>query len=120
MYCGRVRYRVPFPTILCSLLIMLQGALAPYGYAAGDGVRTASGIVDEVLPSEIPPVIMVRSKPGTKDEALIGAVVKKGASIVRGKRRIALSHIRPGERVTLTYTKERDGLAVRSIVVHEK
>jgi hypothetical protein len=120
MYCGHVRYRLLSPTILCCLLVLPQGVMAQYGSAAGDGVRTISGIVDEVLSSEIPPVIMVRSQAGTKGEVIIGAIVKKGASIVRGKRPIALKHIRPGERVTLTYTKQRDGLAVRSIVVHQK
>ena len=119
MYCRCVRYSLPFPAILCCLII-LQGYIPERSSAAGDGVRTMSGIVNEVLPNETPPVIMVRSKPGMKDEVVIGAVVKKGASILRGKRPIALHHIHPGEKVTLTYVKQRDGLTVRSIVVHPR
>jgi hypothetical protein len=99
---------------------MLQWYVYERCYAADDGLRTASGIVDEVLSNETPPVIMVKSKPGRKDEVVIGAVVKKGASILRGKRPIALQHIRSGDKVTLTYMKQRDGLTVRSIVVHPR
>jgi hypothetical protein len=118
---GRVRYPLSSPAVLCCLVVALQGFLTEFVYgAAGTGVRTISGIVDEVLVSETPPIIMVRSRPGMKGEVVIGAVVKKGASIVRGKRPIALSLIRPGERVTLTYMKQRDGLTVRSIVVHSR
>ena len=121
MYCRCVRYSLPSPAILCCLIIMmLQSYIFEHNYAAADGVRTMSGIVAEVLTDETPPVIMVRSKPGMKDEVVVGAVVKKGASILRGKRPIALHHIRAGEKVTLTYMKQRDGLTVRSIVVHPR
>jgi hypothetical protein len=119
---GRVRHPLQSRAILCwCLAVALLGYLAQSVSAAADsGVHTISGIVDEVLASETPPIIMIKSRPGMKGEAVIGAVVKKGASIVRGKQRIALSHIRAGERVTLTYVKQRDGLTVRSIVVHSK
>lgn len=111
---------IPSSAILWCLLVVLQGYMAQQVHAADDGVRTISGIVDEVLADETPPVIMVKSRPGMKDEIMVGAVVKKEASIVRGKRRIALNHIRAGERVTLTYVKHRDGLTIRSITVHSK
>jgi hypothetical protein len=120
MYCRCVRYSLLSPAILCCFIVMFQGYIPGRSYAAGDGIRTMSGIVDEVLSNESPPVIMVRSKPGMKDEVVIGAVVRKGASILRGKKPIALHHIRAGERVTLTYMKQRDGLTVRSIVVHPR
>ena len=61
---------------------------------------------------------MVRSRLGMKDEIVVGAVVKKGANIVRGQQRIALDRIRAGERVTLVYVKNREGLMVQSITVH--
>lgn len=120
MYCRCVRYSLPSAAILCCLILVLSGYILERAHAAGDGVRTMSGIVDEVLSNETPPVIMVRSKPGMKDEVVIGAVVKKGASILRGNKPIALHHIRAGEKVTLTYMKQRDGLTVRSIVVHPR
>jgi hypothetical protein len=115
-----VKYSLSSSAILCCLIITLQGYITKEVHAADSGVRTISGIVDEVLASETPPIIMVRSRPGMNDEIVVGAVVEKGASIVRGNRRIALSHIRAGERVTLTYMKQRDGLTVRSIVVHSR
>ena len=116
-----MRHPLPSPAILCCLVVALLGAFTECVYAAADnGVRTISGIVDEVLASETPPIIMVRSRPGMKGEVVVGAVVKKGASIARGNRPIALSHIRAGERVTLTYMKQRAGLMVRSIVVHSR
>jgi hypothetical protein len=117
---GSAKRSIPSPAILWCLLALVQGYVAQQAYAVNDGVRTISGIVDEVLANEAPPVIMVRSRPGMKDEITVGAVVKKETSIVRGKQRIALSHIRAGERVTLTYVKHRDGLTVRSITVYSK
>lgn len=105
---------------MCCLVVALQGYPSQHAYAVDGGVRTISGIVDDVIASEIPPIIMVKSRPGMEDEIVIGGVVKKGAVIVRGKQPISLSHIRAGERVTLTYVKHRDGLTVQSIVVHSR
>ena|SRR5574338_910083 len=116
----RLEYQISFWAILCCLIGILQGYAVPPIYASDDDVRIISGIVDEVHANETPPVIMVKSRPGMEDEIVIGAVVKKGATIVRGEQRIALNHIRAGERVTLTYVKNREGLTVRSIVVHSK
>ncbi|HEX2056686.1 MAG TPA: hypothetical protein VHF07_09340, partial [Nitrospiraceae bacterium] len=63
---------------------------------------------------------MVKSSSGIKGEIVVGALVKKGTPITRGKRSIALSQIQAGEKVTLTYVKRRDGLTARSIVVHSR
>jgi hypothetical protein len=120
MNSGHARYLFPPSAILCCFLSVLQGYLIQYAAAAQDGVRTFTGIVDEVLPDETPPIIMVKARPGMKDELVIGAVVRKGASIMRGKRPIALRHIRAGETITLIYVKNRDGLTARSITVESK
>ena len=120
MQRGFAKRSIPSSVILWCFFVVLQGYVVQQAYAASDGVRTISGIVDEVLASETPPVIMVRSRPGMKDEIMVGAVVKRETTIVRGKQRIALNHIRAGEKVTLTYMKHRDGLTVRSITVHSK
>lgn len=117
---NRLEYRIPSWAMLCCLIGILQGYVVPSIHASDDDVRMISGVVDEVHANETPPVIMVRSRPGMKDEIVIGAVVKKGATIVRGEQRVALNRIRAGERVTLTYVKNRKGLTVRSIVVHSK
>jgi hypothetical protein len=116
----RLEYRISSWAIRCCLIGILQVYAVLLAYASDNDVRIISGIVDEVHANETPPVIMVKSRPGMKDEIVIGAVVIKGASIVRGEQRIALNRIRAGERVTLTYVKNREGLTVRSIVVHSK
>ncbi len=110
---------VPFWAILvCAIGVLLQGYTVQPSYASDHDVRTITGIVDEVYAGQTPPIIMVRSRPGMKDEIVVGAVVKKGANIVRGQQRIALDRIRAGERVTLVYVKNREGLMVQSITVH--
>ena len=65
-----------------------------------------------------PPVIVVRGQHGVNEATVVGAVFKQGATIVRGKKRIGLDHIHAGDKVTLKYVKTRDGLTVRSIVLH--
>lgn len=64
------------------------------------------------------PVIMVRSVSGSSEEIVVGAVLKQGSTILLGKKRIGLDRLRPGDDVTLKYSKTRDGLVVRSIVLH--
>lgn len=117
---GRLEFQTPSWAMLWCLIGVLQGYAAQSIYASDHDVRMISGIVDEIHANDNPPVIMLRSRPGMKDEIVIGAVVKKGATIIRGEQRIALNRIRAGERVTLTYIKNREGLTVRSIVVHSK
>lgn len=114
----RPEIAVPFWAMLVCMIGMLQGYTVQPSYASDRVVRTITGIVDEVYAGETPPIIMVRSRSGMKDEIVVGAVVKKGANIVRGKQRIALNRIRAGERVTLTYVKNREGLVVQAITVH--
>lgn len=113
----RPKIAVRFWAMLVCMIGMSQGYTVQPSYASDRDVRTITGIVDEVYAGETPPTIMVRSRVGMKDEIVVGAVVKKGATIVRGKQRIALNRIRAGERVTLTYVKNREGLAVQSITV---
>lgn len=88
--------------------------------AAEDVLRQVRGIVEAVNAMEVPPTIVVRSRPGSKDEVVVGAVIKQGVSIVRGNKRIAVKQIRIGDHVTLTYVKSREGLMARSITIHSK
>jgi len=62
--------------------------------------------------------LAVRGQHGANEATVVGAVLKQGATIVRGKKRIGLDQIHAGDKVTLKYVKTRDGLAVRSIVLH--
>ena len=47
-----------------------------------------------------------------KEEIVVGAMVKPGANIVRGTKRIGLEQIHPGDDVTLKYVKTREGLSL--------
>ncbi|KXK05624.1 hypothetical protein FBQ96_03390 [Nitrospirales bacterium NOB] len=103
--------------ILCVLVAGL-GSLLSSVYAAGSQIHEIRGTVASVSPSEDPPVIMVRSVSGSSEEIVVGAVLKQGSTILLGKKRIGLDRLRPGDDVTLKYSKTRDGLVVRSIVLH--
>lgn len=102
---------------LCVALAGL-GSLLTSVYAANNTVYEVKGTVEAVNAADDPSVIVVRGKQGTNEETVVGAVFKQDATIVRGKKRIRLGHIRAGDKVTLKYVKTRDGLTVRSIVLH--
>lgn len=116
----------PRPSLLGVLVIgaALCVALAGLGsfltsvYAASNTVHEIKGTVEAVNPADDPPVIVVRGQQGANEDTVVGAVLKQGATIVRGKKRIGLDRIHAGDKVTLKYVKTRDGLAVRSIVLH--
>ena len=88
--------------------------------AAEDVVRQVRGIVEAVNPLDTPPVIVVRSRSGSKDEVVVGAVIKQGIPIVHGNKRVGMKQIRIGDHVTLTYIKSREGLMARSVTIHSK
>jgi len=116
----------PRPSLLGVLVIgaALCVALAGLGsfltsvYAASNTVHEIKGTVEAVNLADAPPVIVVRGQHGANEATVVGAVFKQGATIVRGKKRIGLDQIHAGDKVTLKYVKTRDGLAVRSIVLH--
>jgi len=116
----------PRPSLLGVLVIgaALCVALAGLGsfltsvYAASNTVHEIKGTVEAVNLADDPPVIVVRGQHGANEATVVGAVLKQGATIVRGKKRIGLDQIHAGDKVTVKYVKTRDGLAVRSIVLH--
>ena len=116
----------PRPSLLGVLVIgaALCVALAGLGsfltsvYAASNTVHEIKGTVEAVNLADAPPVIVVRGQHGANEATVVGAVLKQGATIVRGKKRIGLDQIHAGDKVTVKYVKTRDGLAVRSIVLH--
>ena len=122
----RSEFNQPRPSLLGVLVIgaALCVALAGLGsfltsvYAASNTVHEIKGTVEAVNPADDPPVIVVRGQQGANEDTVVGAVLKQGATIVRGTKRIGLDRIHAGDKVTLKYVKTRDGLAVRSIVLH--
>ncbi len=103
--------------LLCLAFAGLGSGLGS-GYAANNTSYEIRGTVEVVSAKEDPPVIVVKSLHGTKEEIVVAAMIEPGATILRGEKRIRLDHIRAGDSVTLKYVKGRDGLTVRSIVLH--
>ncbi|GAB1723359.1 MAG: hypothetical protein GDA65_17015 [Nitrospira sp. CR1.1] len=102
---------------LCVTLAGL-GSFLTSVYAASHTVHEIKGTVENVNAGEDPPVIVVKGQHGLNEAIVVGAVIKQGAAILRGKKKIRLDQIHAGDTVTLKYVKTRDGLTVRSIVLH--
>ena len=103
--------------LLCVAVAGL-GSFLNSVYAAGNNIHEIRGTVQTISPREAPPVIVVKSLRASKEEIIVGAMVKPGASVVRGRKKIGLDQIHPGDSVTLKYVKTREGLTVRSILLH--
>ena len=116
----------PRPSLLGVLVVgaVLCVALAGLGsfltsvYAASSTVHEIRGTVESVNAGEDPPVIIVKGQRGSNEAIVVGAVINQGVTILRGKKRIRLDQIHPGDKVTLKYLKTRDGLTARSMVLH--
>lgn len=86
----------PRPSLLGVLVIgaALCVALAGLGsfltsvYAASNTVHEIKGTVEAVNLADDPPVIVVRGQHGANEATVVGAVLKQGATIMRGKKRI--------------------------------
>lgn len=103
--------------VLCVVLAGL-GSFLTSVYAANNTVHEIRGTVESIGAGDVPPVIVVKGQHGSSEGIVVGAVVQQGAVILRGKRKIGLDHIHAGDKVTLKYIKTREGLLVRSIVLH--
>jgi ABC-type cobalamin transport system permease subunit len=118
----------PRPSLLGVLVIGASlcvafaglGSLLNSVYAANGTVHEIRGTVQSISPGDTPPVVVIRGLHGLKEEIVVGAMVQQGATVLRGKKKVALDQIHLGDDVTLRYVKTRDGLAVRSIVLHRK
>jgi hypothetical protein len=105
---------------ICCVVISGAGSLSNSVYASNTTTHEIRGTVDAVSPNDSPPVIVVKGMRGPKEEVVVGAVVKPSTIILRAKKKIGLDQIRLGEKVTMKYSKGREGLTVRSIVIHSR
>ena len=105
--------------LLCVALAGL-GSLLSAVHAAANSLHEIRGTVQAISPGETPPVIVVKSLHGPKEEIVVGAMVEPGATLLREKKKIGLAQIHPGDHVTLKYIKTREGLIVRAIILHRK
>lgn len=97
------------------LAFAASGALGRVADAASEGaVRTVQGEVVAVNVTDSPQVIVVKAMAGRK-EMIVGATVESGAEITRGKQRVSLDSLKVGDKVSITYVKNQDGLVARSI-----
>jgi predicted RecA/RadA family phage recombinase len=103
----------PIIPIMCAAVIILWAGGAA---EAKSPARTVTGEVVAVNLTDSPQVIVVSTKVGKKqEEMIVGAAVESGAQITRGKDRVALSDIKVGQKVELTYVKSDKGLTAQSI-----
>ena len=95
----------------CSLVLLVL--LVDPG--ATEQVRTVRGQVVAVNLSASPPVIVETVPIGTDDALVVGATVDNGTDISRGPRKVALTDVKVGETVVISYVKHEGGLSARSI-----
>jgi hypothetical protein len=75
------------------------------------------GTVLAITLTQTPPLIVVKTPLGPKNHMTVGATVTAQTKIMRGNKRVALSSIREGEVVWLTYTKAPGGVLAEVIRV---
>jgi hypothetical protein len=99
---------------IAALMVLLF--CMPSGNAAASG-RTyrVHGQVIAVNITQTPHMIVVKTPLTAHDDMTVGAKVTSQTKIIRKGKRIALQAIRIGERVWLTYIKQRDGVFAQII-----
>lgn len=85
--------------------------------AAAPSTRTVHGELEAVNLTASPNIIVVKVMLPTKEDMIVGAGVGPDVRIARRKKAIALSDLKIGEPVTITYVKDENGLTARSIRV---
>jgi hypothetical protein len=105
-------------TAFVAVLSFLLSCLAPHSSEARQA-RTykVQGTVIAVTLSQNPPLIVVRTPLGPRNHMTVGATVTTQTKILRGSKKVALSTIREGESVWLTYVKTPGGVLAEMIRV---
>ena len=100
---------------IVALMVLL---CIPSGSEAASG-RTyrVHGQVIAVNITQTPHMIVVKTPLTTHDDMTVGAKVTSQTRIIRKGKRIALQAISVGERVWLTYIKQRDGVFAQIIQI---
>lgn len=96
-------------------LVVLGAVAAPVVAESMEAVRTVRGEVVAANVQDAPHTIVIKAMKGGKDELIVGATVGTDTKIFRGKQKIGLDGLKLGESVELSYAKQADGLAARSI-----
>jgi predicted nucleic acid-binding protein len=98
-----------------AALIVLMLCTPPSSEAASGRTYRVHGQVIAVNVTQTPHMIVVKTPLTTHDDMTVGAKVTSQTRIIRNGKRIALQAIRMGERVWLTYIKQRDGVFAQTI-----
>ena len=100
---------------IAALLILL--CIPSGGEAASGRTYRVHGQVIAVNITQTPHMIVVKTPLTTHDDMTVGAKVTSQTRITRKGKRIALQAISIGERVWLTYIKQRDGVFAQIIQI---
>jgi hypothetical protein len=103
---------------LFTIAALMALLCIPSGSEAASG-RTyrVHGQVIAVNITQMPHMIVVKTPLTTHDDMTVGAKVTSQTRIIRKGKRIALQAISIGERVWLTYIKQRDGVFAQIIQI---
>jgi hypothetical protein len=103
---------------LFTIAALMALLCIPSGSEAASG-RTyrVHGQVIAVNITQMPHMIVVKTPLTTHDDMTVGARVTSQTRIIRKGKRIALQAISIGERVWLTYIKQRDGVFAQIIQI---
>lgn len=99
---------------IAALMVLLL-CTSPSSEAASGRTYRVHGQVIAVNITQTPHMIVVKTPLTTHDDMTVGAKVTSQTKIIRNGKRIALQAIRMGERVWLTYIKQRDGVFAQII-----
>ncbi len=104
--------------VLFTIAALMTLLCIPSGTEAASG-RTyrVHGQVIAVNITQMPHMIVVKTPLTTHDDMTVGAKVTSQTQIIRKGKRIALQAISIGERVWLTYIKQRDGVFAQIIQI---
>ena len=104
--------------VLFTIAALMALLCIPSGSEAASG-RTyrVHGQVIAVNITQMPHMIVVKTPLTTHDDMTVGAKVTSQTRIIRKGKRIALQAISIGERVWLTYIKQRDGVFAQIIQI---
>ena len=100
---------------IAALMVLL--CIPSGGEAASGRTYRVHGQVIAVNITQMPHMIVVKTPLTTHDDMTVGAKVTSQTRIIRKGKRIALQAISIGERVWLTYIKQRDGVFAQIIQI---
>ena len=105
-------------TAVLVLVLSVLGWLAPFASEAKQSrVYKVQGTIIAITLNQIPQLVVVKTPLGPRDHMTVGAIVNAQTKVFRGRKRVALTNLREGESVWLTYTKTKTGVLAQMIRV---